>query len=274
VTQLRKKMLEEIQRRDYSKSTARVYLHVISDFARYFRRSPDLLGPEQIRQCQVHLFHLKLSPYTIRQHTAALRFFFFKTLNRHFPAAYIPFPKFRKRLPTILSPQEVARLIDAARNLFHRTLIRTLYSTAMRRAELCQLRVSDIDSPRMMIRIQQGKGGRDREVPLSPTLLETLRVYWRWIKPKTYLFPGTVHGWRADAQSQHRLARLSPSGSRCRYYQALFPSQPSPQLCNALAGSWCRSPHHPVFARPLHPRTHSRLPASGTQTFAYRAQPT
>jgi len=144
------------------------------------------------------LFHKKLSPYTIRQHTAALRFFYFKTLHRNFRADYIPFPKFRKRLPTILSPEEVGRLIDAAGNLFHRTLIMTLYSTAMRRAELCRLKVSDIDSQRMMIRIAQGKGGRDREVPLSPTLLRTLRVYWRWMQPKTYLFPGTVKGWRAD----------------------------------------------------------------------------
>jgi len=92
----------------------------------------------------------------------------------------------------------VGRLIDSAHNLYHRTLIMTLYSTAMRRAELCRLKVGDIDSPRMMIRIDQGKGGRDREVPLSPTLLKTLRVYWRWMKPKTYLFPGTVNGWRAD----------------------------------------------------------------------------
>ena len=198
MTQLRKKMLEELQRRDYSQSTARIYLQIVRDFARHFRRSPDALGPEHIREYQVHLFHRKLSPYTIRQHTAALRFFFFKTLHRRFPADYIPFPKFRKRLPTILSPEEIARLIDSARNLYHRILIMTLYSTAMRRAELCRLKVSDIDSQRMMIRIQQGKGGRDREVPLSPTLLETLRVYWRWMKPKTYLFPGTVHGWRAD----------------------------------------------------------------------------
>ena len=89
-------------------------------------------------------------------------------------------------------------MIDSARNLFHRTLIMTLYSTAMRRAELCRLKVNDIDSQRMMIRIEQGKGGRDREVPLSPTLLKTLRVYFRWMKPKNYLFPGTVNGWRAD----------------------------------------------------------------------------
>jgi hypothetical protein len=102
---------------------------------------------------------------------------FSSRLHRNFRAEYIPFPKFRKRLPTILSPEEVGRLIDSAGNLFHRTLIMTLYSTAMRRAELCRLKVSDIDSQRMMIRIEQGKGGRDHEVPLSPTLLKTLRVY-------------------------------------------------------------------------------------------------
>src|SRR5260370_19209616 len=107
-------MLEELQRRDYSHSTARSYLHVVSDFAKHFRRSPDTLGPEHIRQYQLHLFHKKLSPYTIRQHTAALRFFFFKTLHRNFHAEYIPFPKFRKRLPTILSPEEVGRLIHSA----------------------------------------------------------------------------------------------------------------------------------------------------------------
>lgn len=111
--------------------------------------------------------------------------FLLQDSQRNFRAEYIPFPKFRKRLPTILSPEEVGRLIDAARKLFHRTLIMTLYSTAMRRAELCRLKVSDIDSQRMMIRIAQGKGGRDREVPLSPTLLKTLRIYWRWMKPKT-----------------------------------------------------------------------------------------
>jgi integrase len=98
----------------------------------------------------------------------------------------------------VLSPEEVARLIDAARNLYHRTLLMTLYSTAVRRCELCRLQVSDIDSQRMMIRIHQGKGGRDRDVPLSPKLLETLRLYWRWRKPKTYLFPGTIRGKRAD----------------------------------------------------------------------------
>jgi integrase/recombinase XerD len=199
VTQLRKKMLEEIQRRNYSHRTARTYVRIVRDFAEHFHQPPDKLGPEQIRQYQAHLFQAKqLAPATVSQYVSALRFLFVKTLRRHFLAEYIPFPKSRKRLPTVLSPEEVTRLIDAACNLYHRTLLMTLYSTAVRRAELCRLKVQDIDSQRMMIRINQGKGGRDREVPLSPKLLETLRVYFRWMRPATFLFPGTVKGVRAD----------------------------------------------------------------------------
>jgi integrase/recombinase XerD len=199
VTQLRKKMLEELQRRNYSHRTATTYVRIVRDFAEYFQQPPDKLGPEQIRQYQAHLFQAKkLAPATVSQYVSALRFLFVKTLRRHFLAEYIPFPKSRKRLPTVLSPDEVTRLIDAARNLYHRTLLMTLYSTAVRRAELCRLKVQDIDSQRMMIRINQGKGGRDREVPLSPKLLQTLRVYFRWMRPTTFLFPGTVKGVRAD----------------------------------------------------------------------------
>ncbi|MGA8440490.1 MAG: site-specific integrase [Candidatus Sulfotelmatobacter sp.] len=199
MTQLRQKMLEELQRRNYSDRTAKTYVRVVRDFAEYFHQPPARLGPEQIRQYQAHLFQAKkLSPATVSQYVSALRFLFIKTLHRHFLAEHIPFPKSRKRLPTVLSPEEVARLIDSACNLYHRTLLMTLYSTAMRRAELCRLKVHDIDSKRMMIRINQGKGSRDREVPLSPKLLETLRVYWRWMQPATFLFPGTVKGVRAD----------------------------------------------------------------------------
>jgi len=199
VTQLRQKMLEELQRRNYSHRTAKTYVRIVRDFAEYFHQPPDKLGPEQIRQYQAHLFQAKkLAPATVSQYVSALRFLFIKTLRRHFLAEYIPFPKSRKRLPTVLSPEEVTRLIDAACNLYHRTLLMTLYSTAARRAELCRLKVQDIDSQRMMIRINQGKGGRDREVPLSPKLLEILRVYFRWMQPQTFLFPGTVKGVRAD----------------------------------------------------------------------------
>ena len=199
MTQLRKTMLEELQRRHYSDRTAKTYIRIVHDFAAYFHQPPDQLGPEHIRQYQAYLFHSKkLSPASVSQYVSALRFLFVKTLRRHFLTEHIPFPKSPRRLPVVLSPEEMARLINAARNLYHRTLLMTLYSTAVRRSELCRLKVTDIDSQRMMIRITQGKGSRDREVPLSPILLEALRVYWRWMKPKTYLFPGTVHHRRAD----------------------------------------------------------------------------
>jgi integrase/recombinase XerD len=110
----------------------------------------------------------------------------------------LPYPKQRQRLPVILSPSEVAQLIGAASNLYHRTMLMTLYSTGLRRAELCRLKVRDIDSKRMMLRVVQGKGGIDREVPLGKKLLPILREYYRWMRPQTYLFPGTINHLRAD----------------------------------------------------------------------------
>ena len=192
-------MLEELQRRNYAKNTIRSYIAAVEEFATYFGKRPDRLGREQIRQYQVHLFRdQKLAASTVEQRTAALRFLFVKTLRRPYLPDHIPFPKRQRRLPTVLSPEETARLIDSASNLMHRAMLMTLYSTGVRRAELCHLKVADIDSPRMVIHVQQGKGGRDRDVLLSPKLLETLREYWRWIRPKTYLFPGMVDNWRAD----------------------------------------------------------------------------
>jgi integrase/recombinase XerD len=199
VTHLRQAMLEELHRRNYAATTIRAYVRIIEDFTRYFHRPPDQLGPPQLRQYQAHLFtDRKLEPGTVRQHVAALRFFYVKTLKRRYLLDELPHPKRGRKLPTILSQEEVAQLIDAARNLFHRTMLMSLYSTGVRRAELCRLHVTDIDSPRMLVHIRHGKGGHDRDVPLSATLLETLRVYWRWMKPTTYLFPGTVQNWRAD----------------------------------------------------------------------------
>src|SRR5664280_337638 len=192
-------MLEELQRRNYSQATVRAYLLAVRQFAEYFHRPPDQLGPDHIRRFQCYLFQeRKLSPRTVVQRVAALRFLFVKTLKRHYMLEHIPFPKAVRRLPIVLSQEEVSRLIDSASNLLHRTMLMTLYSTGIRRAELCRLQVCDIDSQRKLMHIRAGKGGRDRDVPLSPKLLETLREYWRWMKPKTYLFPGTVNNWRAD----------------------------------------------------------------------------
>jgi integrase/recombinase XerD len=199
VTRLRKTMLDELRRRNYAQSTVRTYVKAIEDFARYFGKSPERLGPQHIRQYQVHLFHdRKLAATTVVQRAAALRFLFVKTLHRPYLPDQIPFPKRARRLPTVLSLEEVALLIDCAKNLMHRAILMTLYATGLRRAELCRLKVADIDSERMVIHVHEGKGGRDRDVLLSPKLLETLREYWRWLKPKTWLFPGMIHNWRSD----------------------------------------------------------------------------
>jgi site-specific recombinase XerD len=192
-------MLDEFQRRNYAQNTVRSYIKAVEDFARYFGKPPERLGPEHIREYQVHLFRdRKLAASTVEGRAAALRFLFVKTLRRPYLPDQIPFPKRPRRLPIVLSPEEVALLIDSAKNLMHRAILMTLYATGLRRAELCRLKVADIDSDRMMIHVREGKGGRDRDVLLSPKLLETLREYWRWMKPNTWLFPGMINNWRAD----------------------------------------------------------------------------
>ncbi len=199
MTQLRKLMLEELQRRNYSKTTTRTYLSVVRDFTKHFHKPPDQLGLEEIRRYQVHLLEeRKFQPKTVCLYTSALRFFFVKVLKRPYPLEEFPYPKSVRRLPIILSPEEAVALINSASNLMHRAMLMLLYSTGIRRAELCQLKVADIDSKRMMVHIRQGKGNKDRDVPLSPALLDTLREYYRWMRPQTYLFPGTVNGMRAD----------------------------------------------------------------------------
>jgi len=193
VTHLRKLMLEELQRRNYSDETIRSYMHAVEDFARRFNCPPDRLGPQHIRQYQAELFQKrKLSSGTVGIRLAALRFFYTKTLRRNWSLADTPYPKRTHRLPTILSQEEVAQLIDAASTLFHRTLLMTLYATGARNAELTRLKFSDLDSKRMVIHIQGGKGRKDRDVMLSPKLLEELRKHWHRLrrKPRVWLFPG------------------------------------------------------------------------------------
>jgi integrase len=179
VTNLRKIMLEELQRRNYSQGTIRHHLRAVEEFARYFRKSPDKLGLKELRTYQAYLLtRRKLAVGSVVNQVAALRFFFVRTLKRPEFRDFLPYPRERERLPGILSKEEVARLINASGNLFRRTLLMTLYGTGMRRSEVARLKVGDIDSQRMIVRVVEGKGGKDRDLPLSPALLETLREYW------------------------------------------------------------------------------------------------
>jgi site-specific recombinase XerD len=187
-------MLEELERRNYSEGTTRRYLRFVERFAQHFGKSPDKLGPDHVRSYQAYLLKVrKLDPGTVENHVAALRFLFVRTLHRHEFRQFLPYPKVRRKLPNILSREEVARLIDASSSLFERTLLMVLYGTGMRRAEIARLKIADIDSQRMVLHVVNGKGGKDRDLPLSQTLLETLRAHWRWLKPQTYLFPSRMH---------------------------------------------------------------------------------
>jgi site-specific recombinase XerD len=193
VTPLRRRLLEELQRRNYSPATTRGYVLAVKQFAEYFGKSPEKLGAEEIHRFQLYLLNeKKLAPGTVETRMAALRFLYKKTLKRR-DLAYddLIFPKTPQKLPVVLSQEEVRRLIEAAPNLMYRTMLMVLYSTGIRRTEASLLKVSDIDSERRVIHIRQGKGCRDRDVPLTAKLLEALRQYWRWKKPTVYLFPST-----------------------------------------------------------------------------------
>jgi len=199
VTQLRKAVLDELKRRNYSQATARTYVGAIRRFAQHFHRSPVVLDSEHVRQYELHLIeNRKLCPRSLRVEMSALRFLFLKILKRSFSRDDLPLPKLlRRQIPVVLSPNEVTRLIEATTNLRHRTILMTLYSTGMRRSELCHLRPEDIDKERMVVRIRQGKGGKDREVPLSPILYDQLRTYYRSLKRRNgWIFP--------SLQTRHR----------------------------------------------------------------------
>ena len=191
MTPLRRKMIEELQRHNYSQATIDSYIFCVQEYAKYFHKSPDLLGAEEVRRYQLYLMNdKKLAAQTVKVHISALRFFYWKTLKRrdiYFDD--LPLPKTPKRLPTVLSPEEIVQLIGAALILMHRTILILLYATGIRRAELRWLKVSDIDSKRMVIHIEQGKGRRDRDIPMTPLVLEALRKYWLHARSKVYLFP-------------------------------------------------------------------------------------
>lgn len=193
MTPLRQRVLDELQRRNYSPSTARGYILAIKQFAEYFGKSPEQLGGAEIRRFELYLLReRKLAPGTVEGRMSALRFLYKKVLKRR-DIAYddLIFPKVPRKLPVVLSPDDVTRMIAAAPTLLQRTILIVLYATGIRRMEASLLKVADIDSERMVIHIRQGKGSRDRDVPMTPKLLGILREYFRWKRPRVYLFPST-----------------------------------------------------------------------------------
>ncbi len=191
MTRLRKRMIDDMCIRNLSALTIKAYVRHVAQFAIYFGRSPECLGPEEIRTYQRHLLYERgLSDSTRTQAVCALRFFYEVTLSKDWTVRYIPFPKRPKTVPVILAVEEVYRLLAATERLDQRAILMCAYAGGLRTSEVRGLRVSDIDSSRMVLRIEQGKGRKDRYVMLSPRLLVTLRSYWSLWRPAHWLFPG------------------------------------------------------------------------------------
>jgi len=196
MTSLRQRMVEDMQIRDLAVGTQQVYVRQVSLFARHFHKSPELLGPEQIRSYQIHLTNeKKLDTNTIIVAMSALRFLYKITLKRNWSLdEAIPAPKKPRKLPVILSPEEVLHFLNCVASRKHRAILTTCYAAGLRVSEAIALTPPAIDSQRMVIRVEQGKGRNDRYVMLSPKLLEILRAWWRVEKPKDWLFPGDLPG--------------------------------------------------------------------------------
>jgi integrase/recombinase XerD len=187
---LRRRMIEDMTIRKFAPKTQHDYVQRVKNFAAFLGRSPDTASFEDVRRYQLHLAASGVGVPTINQTISTLRFFFKVTLGRHEIIEHTHVIREARKLPVVLSLEEVARLLDAAPGLKYKAALSVAYGAGLRAAEVISLKVSDIDSKRMIIRIEQGKGGKDRNVMLSPSLLDLLRCWWKTARPQGWLFPG------------------------------------------------------------------------------------
>lgn len=215
MTPLRQRMVDDLRVRNYSPRTIDMYVHCVSQFARHFGKSPDKLGPEHIREYQTFLVNTRKASWALfNVAVCALRFFYKYTLGKPWIIEHIPFPKQEKKLPVVLSPEELATFFQAVPNLKHRTVLKTMYGSGVRIAEALALQLDDIDSSRRLIRVQQGKGRRDRYTILPPTLLEGLREYWKSSRSRPWLFTGQTPQQPLTQSAMHKAVRRGRKKAR------------------------------------------------------------
>jgi integrase/recombinase XerD len=187
---LRRRMIEDMTIRNLSPATQQSYIHAVAKFSRYFGRSPDRLGLEDVRAYQVHLASKGVAWGSLNQVVCALRFFYGVTLDQATIPERIAYAREPRKLPTVLSADEVVRFLESVSSLKARVALTTAYAAGLRVSEVAALKVRDVDSDRMVMRIEHGKAGKERYVMLSAPLLGILRSYWRLTRPSRYLFPG------------------------------------------------------------------------------------
>ncbi len=190
ISPLRQRMIEDMTIRRLAPTTQASYIRAVKNFTVFLGRSPDHASAEDLRRYQLHLASSGISAPKLNAAVTALRFFFTVTLRRKDITERMPFVREPRKLPIVLSPEEIARFLEAAPGLKYRAALSVAYGAGLRAGEIVSLKVSDIDSKRMVIRVEQGKGRKDRYVMLSPSLLELLRAYWKAKRPQGWLFPG------------------------------------------------------------------------------------
>jgi len=247
ISPLRQRMLEDMTIRKLAPKTQRDYVQRVKSFAAFLGRSPDTASFEDVRRYQLHLAASGVGAPTLNQAVSTLRFFFRVTLKRHDIVEHTHFIHEPRKLPVVLSPEEVARLLDAAPGLKYKAALSVAYGAGLRAAEVVSLKVSDIDSKRMIIRVEQGKGGKDRNVMLSPSLLDLLRTWWRAARPRGWLFPGRDpaqpmttrqlnRAWHAAAQMAEIKKRVSLHTLRHSFATHLFEQNIDVRVIQVLLG--------------------------------------
>jgi integrase len=204
---LRRRMIEDMTVRNFSPATQRSYISAVSKFSRYFGRSPDKLELEDVRAFQVHLVSTGISWASLNQIVCALRFFYGVTLSEALIPERIPYAREPRKLPVVLSADEVVQFLEAISSLKSRAALTTAYAAGLRASEVAGLRIEDVDSARGVILVRHGKGAKDRNVLLSPQLLGILRTYWRLARPRLYLFPGRDEDHPIDPTVLHAACR-------------------------------------------------------------------
>ena len=204
---LRRRMIEDMTIRNLSPATQRSYISAVSKFSRHFRRSPDRLGLDEVRDFQVHLVAKGVSWGSLNQVVCALRFFYGVTLGETTIPERIPYARTPRKLPVVLSADEVVRFLEAVSGLKSRAALTTAYAAGLRASEVAGLLIEDIDSDRGVIRVRHGKGAKDRDVMLSAQLLGILRTYWRLARPRRFLFPGRDEGRSINPTVLHAACR-------------------------------------------------------------------
>jgi integrase len=277
ISPLRARMIEDMTVRGFAEKTRHDYIRQVQAFAAFLGRRPDTATAEDLRRFQLHQTESGMQPPSINSAVAALRFFFTVTLDRPDLSRRLTIVRYPRRLPAVLSAEEVTRLLQAAPGLKYKAALGTAYGAGLRAAEVVALKVGDIDSERMLLRVERGKGGKDRHAMLSPQLLELLREWWREgrrlgaLLPQGWLFPGPQSDRAAvDPPAQPRRPRCRRGR---RDQEAGVAAHLAAQLRHAPLGAGYRHPRHPSAARPRQARHHRAVHPRRQYHDPHRDQP-